>query len=144
MELSPPLSECKGMTPSLHGTSLDDVALPKLRALRSAWGRYWSDAWRFWQPVYDAFRGDGDFKALKKAYVAAGVHHVISTDLCALRTALCEAREACEHAPPEHGLAGMSTLFDALLLLIRPGQEQADAHWHTDLSELQSNHSPVN
>lgn len=139
MELSPPLSECKGMTSSLHCTSLGDVVLPKLRALRSAWGRYWSDAWRFWQPVYDAFRGNGDFKALKTAYVAAGVHHVISADLCALRNALCEARQACEHAPPENGFAGMSTLFDALLLLIRPGQEQDAAHRHTVPFEPLSN-----
>merc|ERR1712242_613745 len=67
----------------------------------------------------------------------------ISADLCALRTALYEARQACEHAPPENGLAGMSTLFDALLLLIRPGQEQDDAHWQTAPFELASNENFV-
>jgi len=30
----------------------------------------------------------------------------------------------------------MSTLFDALLLLIRPGREQGDAHWQAVSGEL--------
>mmetsp|Transcript_28776 Transcript_28776/g.67055 ORF Transcript_28776/g.67055 Transcript_28776/m.67055 type:complete len:560 (+) Transcript_28776:2-1681(+) len=101
-----------------------ETVLPKLRLLRSAWQRYWSDARRFWQPVYDAFREGGDFEALKIAYARAGVHRIMSADLCALRTALSEARLACEHAPRASGLAGLPAFFDALLLMIRPGREQ--------------------
>jgi len=93
-----------------------------------AWQRYWSDARRFWQPVYDAFSEGGDFETLKAAYARAGVHRVISADLCALRAALCQARAACESAPPSSGLVGMPAFFDALLLMVRPGREQQAAN----------------
>mmetsp|Transcript_36516 Transcript_36516/g.91927 ORF Transcript_36516/g.91927 Transcript_36516/m.91927 type:complete len:667 (+) Transcript_36516:43-2043(+) len=100
-----------------------DVALHKMRALRAAWGRYWSDARRFWQPVYDAFRGSGDFEALRTAYVSAGVHRIICADLSAVRAALEDARQACRPMAPETGLAGMPALFDALLLMLQAARE---------------------
>jgi len=108
---------------SAADTAEIDVALPKLRALRAAWGRYWSDARRFWQPVYDAFRGSGDFEALRAAYVNAGVHRIICADLSAVRAALEDARHACRSMAPETGLAGMPALFDALLLMLQAARE---------------------
>jgi len=119
MELTPGLTE--------HGCASQpetkDGAMPKLRMLRSAWQRYWSDARRFWQPVYNAFKGGCDFEALKAAYARAGVHRVISTDLMAVRAALSEARTACEQAPRDAGFASLPAFFDALLLMVLPGRE---------------------
>lgn len=121
MELTPGLTENGCISqPEIK----DDVVL-KLRVLRSAWQRYWSDARRFWQPIYDAFRGGNDFEALKAAYARAGVHRVISTDLMAIRAALSEARVACEQAPRETGFAGLPAFFDALLLMVRHGRESS-------------------
>jgi len=100
-----------------------------LRVLHIAWNRYWGDVTRFWQPVYDAFRrcsADG-FESLKADYAARGVHHIVSADLCALRGALHQLRQACEFARPEDGLAGFQGLFEAFILMIRPGKSRADA-----------------
>jgi len=133
MELTPGLPDMVlGTAPSTASTHVDPglgVAVPKLQVLWVAWQRYWSDARRFWQPVYDAFNESGDFETLKAAYARASVHRVISADLCALRAALCQARAACESAPPSSGLAGMPAFFDALLLMIRPGREQQAANF---------------
>lgn len=133
MELTPGLPDMVlGAPPSTARARWDaglGVAMPKLQVLWVAWQRYWSDARRFWQPVYDAFNEGGDFETLKAAYARAGVHRVISADLCALRAALCQARAACESAPPSSGLAGMPAFFDALLLMVRPGREQQGSHF---------------
>lgn len=98
-------------------------AVPKLRALRVAWTKLWSDSRRFWQPVFDAFRGNGDFESLRSAYINAGVHRVVSADMRAVRVALQEARHACRNMAPETGLAGMPALFDALLLMLQASRE---------------------
>jgi len=98
------------------------AALQSLQKLRSVWKRYWLDARRLWQPVFDAFRGSGDFDSLRAMYISAGVHNVISDDLCALRVALREAQAACENLPAESGLAGMPALFDGLLLMVQAGR----------------------
>lgn len=98
------------------------AALQSLQKLRSVWKRYWLDARRLWQPVFDAFRGSGDFDSLRAMYISAGVHNVISDDLCALRNALREAQVACENLPAESGLAGMPALFDGLLLMVQAGR----------------------
>jgi len=132
MELTPCLPDmvlgASSSTASARWDAGLGVAMPKLHLLWVAWQRYWSDARRFWQPVYDAFSEGGDFETLKAAYARAGVHRVISADLCALRAALCQARAACESAPPSSGLVGMPAFFDALLLMVRPGREQQAAN----------------
>jgi len=124
MELTPGLPDMVLGASSAGWDAGLGVAMPKLQVLWVAWQRYWSDARSFWQPVYDAFNQGGDFETLKAAYARAGVHQVISADLCALRAALFQARAACESAPPSSGLAGMPAFFDALLLMVRPGREQ--------------------
>lgn len=102
------------------------VAWIALQELRSAWKRYWSDARRCWQPVFDAFRGSGDFESLRATYIQAGVHRVISDDLCALREALQAAQQACQGLPQESGLAGMPALFDGLLLMVQSGRPDSE------------------
>jgi len=102
------------------------AAYPQLRTLRAAWSKYWSDARRFWQPIYDAFRTRGDFDALRAAFIGAGVHHTVSANLCTLRAALSEARLACMDAPRDTGLAGMPALFEALLMMIHPGSDSRE------------------
>lgn len=113
-----PLHLSEGVT---HNTKYS-AALQSLQKLRSVWKRYWLDARRLWQPVFDAFRSNGDFDSLRAMYISAGVHNVISDDLCALRLALREAQAACENLPAESGLAGMPALFDGLLLMIQAGR----------------------
>lgn len=104
----------------------------RLMTLQAAWRRYWQDASKFWQCIYDTFRSDGDFKALKAAYVRAGVHDVVRRNLTALRNALQELRataQADQHAV-EHmsaldsQLCGeLSALADALLAMIGTGEK---------------------
>jgi len=119
-----PLQLPEGDGPRMLGV---DGAWQTLQTLRSAWRRYWSDARRCWQPVFDAFRGNGDFETLRATYIQAGVHHVISDDLCALRAALLAAQEACQGLPQESGLAGMPALFDGLLLMVQGGRPESQA-----------------
>ncbi|CAK0893981.1 unnamed protein product, partial [Prorocentrum cordatum] len=118
MELWRPSQECEP----------DGVLGERLRLLRSAWKRYWSDSERFWQPVYRVFQKGGDFGKLRSAYVAAGVHHALRDDLQALHRALrgvachCGGPSAATPASsPRAPGCGPAELFDALLRLISPG-----------------------
>lgn len=120
MELTPALQDLNGPL----AFEYDEPVFPKLRALHKAWVRYWSNARRFWQPVFNFFKHGGDFNALKASYVRAGVHRIVSADLCALRTSMVEVSEACQHAPGELGLAGLPALFDAMLSMICSGQNE--------------------
>lgn len=126
MEAVPESATCN--SPRLHAPAV------QLRALRYAWTRYWADARRFWQPVYDAFRKGGDFGALKRAYVAAGVHNVISMDLRAIRSALLETHAECASSvTTDPTVAHLLPILDALLALLCPsrGDEEAEAHTFT-------------
>lgn len=116
LEMLPSCLDCS------HVSADASLALLKLQDLRTAWSRYWSDAKRFWQPIYDAFRGKGSFDILRSAYVRAGVHRIIGEDIALLRAAIREARGACERAPVELGVAGMPPLLDALLLMVQIGK----------------------
>mmetsp|Transcript_26915 Transcript_26915/g.68402 ORF Transcript_26915/g.68402 Transcript_26915/m.68402 type:complete len:524 (-) Transcript_26915:631-2202(-) len=127
MELLPNVLEPGAEPPASQDALYGDAMLPKLRSLRAAWSRYWSDARRFWQPIFEAFQTGGDFEALRAAYIGAGVYRIMSADLCALHEALFEARQACESAPPETGLSGMPALFEALLLMVQPGRLEDEA-----------------
>mmetsp|Transcript_70171 Transcript_70171/g.132353 ORF Transcript_70171/g.132353 Transcript_70171/m.132353 type:complete len:837 (+) Transcript_70171:134-2644(+) len=100
----------------------------RLLTLQAAWRRYWQDASKFWQCIYDTFRSDGDFKALKAAYVRAGVHDVVRRNLTALRTALHDLRETAQAdqqvAVLDPQLYGqLSALADALLAMIGTGEK---------------------
>merc|ERR1712136_655127 len=53
----------------------------------------------------------GDFDALKLAYMQAAVHDIIR-----------QARTACDDAAPEEGLQGVASLMDVLLLMISHGE----------------------
>lgn len=116
MEMMPNIDNC----PEILGSG---SALMALRILRSAWCRYWSDARRFWQPVYDAFRGNGDFESLRAAYASASVQRMICADIVALRHALVEVKRACEEVHPQAGLVGMPSLIDTLLLMLQAARE---------------------
>jgi len=100
-----------------------ECAVPKLKALSATWARCWSNSRRFWQPVFDAFRGAGDFETLRAAYINSGVHRIVAQDLNNVRDALQDARRACRCMPAASGLAGMPALFDALLLMLQAARE---------------------
>jgi serine/threonine protein kinase len=132
MELLPHPSELVDEVPELVQT---------LQGLRAAWKRYWCDAVGLWQPVFEAFRGHGNFEELRASYIKAGAYRVISDDLCVLRAALRDARQACRGFPPETGLAGMPALFDALLLMVQAGRP--DSQTPRERAESRSgNHEP--
>eukprot|EP00930_Biecheleria_cincta_P004455 TRINITY_DN105369_c0_g1_i1.p1 TRINITY_DN105369_c0_g1~~TRINITY_DN105369_c0_g1_i1.p1 ORF type:complete len:484 (-),score=102.41 TRINITY_DN105369_c0_g1_i1:159-1562(-) len=121
MELCGPL---EGPTsPHTPATALP-AAVQKLRALKGAWNKYCSNAKRFWQPVYEAFRTGccKECEALKAAYAQAAVHKVVAGNLKALHDALRCARVACTR---EASLHSALALFDALLLLVSPGEVHA-------------------
>jgi len=94
----------------------------KLWRLRMAWTRFWDDIARFWQPIFDAFAcgGANTLETLKSQYAHAGVHHMVSADLCAVRSALRELRNVAE-------IQDLRVVCDALLLLVRPGKARDDS-----------------
>lgn len=108
----------------------------RLLDLQNDWRRYWKDASRFWQCIYDTFRSGGDFKALREAYVQAAVHDRIRRSLTALRKTLVKLREAAQgdHSSLDVEDAqlreGLCALADALLAMVGTG-EKADhtASW---------------
>jgi len=106
------------LLPPCQGNSGVDRALQRLRA---AWQQYWSDARRLWQPIFDAFRGSGNFDELRTQFTKAKAHLIVTEDLCALRQALRDLKRACGGLPVESGLAGMPALCEALLLMVQAG-----------------------
>eukprot|EP00931_Biecheleriopsis_adriatica_P065487 TRINITY_DN40008_c0_g1_i1.p1 TRINITY_DN40008_c0_g1~~TRINITY_DN40008_c0_g1_i1.p1 ORF type:complete len:482 (-),score=85.12 TRINITY_DN40008_c0_g1_i1:130-1575(-) len=115
MELSPSLEN------DVCATAFPVAAHRKLKDLKESWADYWDYVTRSWQPVYEIFCRDGCSSSLQTEFRKAGVHQKVGSSLNALRNTLREARQACESATPESGLAGMPALFDALLLMIQPG-----------------------
>lgn len=101
---------------------VDDVVSQKMQQLLWVWMQYWRDATHFWLSIFETFQDQGDFDALKLAYMQAAVHDIIRQDLFALRAAIREARTACDDAAPEEGLQGVASLMDVLLLMISHGE----------------------
>jgi len=93
-----------------------------LQKLRVAWQRYWHDARKLWQPIFDAFCGKGNFDELRASFTRAKVHCIISDDLCALRGALRTVQHVCSGLPIDTGLSGMPALCQALLLMVQAGR----------------------
>jgi len=112
------------MLPAAAGSNCVARALQRLRA---AWQQYWSDARRLWQPIFDAFRENGNFDQLRDQFTKSKVHLLVSDDLCHLRKALCELHAVCTGLPAESGLAGMPALCEALLLMVQPGRPDSCA-----------------
>lgn len=113
----------------------------KLIRLQIAWSRFWHDIAHFWQPIFDAFACGGAeaLERLKSNYAHAGVHHMVSADLCAVRAALRELREVAV-------LPDLRVVCDALLVMVRPGKAREDAaSWPQVLAALAgagSQHQP--
>merc|ERR1719512_408075 len=93
----------------------------KMMRLRLAWTRYWDNVARFWQPIFDSFAGGGAeaLEQLKTQYGLAGVHRVISADLCVQRAALMGVRDAAV-------IPDLRLICEALLVMIRPGKKRED------------------
>merc|ERR1719203_698407 len=86
-----------------------------------AWARYWDDVARFWQPIFDSFAcgGADALERLKTQYGLAGVHRVISSDLCVVRAALMGVRDAAV-------IPDLRLVCEALLVMIRPGKHREE------------------
>jgi len=106
-----------------------------LQRLCITWQHYWSDAKRLWQPIFDAFRGNGNFDEVRAKFTKARVHSIVSDDLCKLREALRELSRACTELPFDSGLAGVPPLCEALLMMIQPGRvdEEAASAWSPEV-----------
>lgn len=111
------------LLPPHEGSGVIEQAMHQLRV---AWQNYWFDAQQFWQPIFDAFRGSGDFESLRSKFTHARVHCIIGDDLCALRASLRAVQRACSGVPMETGLAGMPALCEALLLMVQAGCDDSD------------------
>jgi len=107
----------------LPGSGTPKPVEEALQKLCDAWHRYWHDARKLWQPIFDAFRGSGDFETLRARFTRAKVHSIISDDLFAIRTALRTVQHVCSGLSTEPGLAGVSPLCEALLLMVQTGRE---------------------
>jgi len=101
---------------------LREVA-PAFREIRGAWQRYWADARRFWQPVFDAFRCKGDFPSLRTAYAGAGVHRAVASHLRAIRRSIEAGQAVCRRLPG--ATAGAAELFEALLAMLQAPEPEA-------------------
>jgi len=97
--------------------------MPKFREIRTAWNRYWADARRFWQPVFDAFRCKGDFPSLRTAYAGAGVHRAVASHLRAIRRSIEAGQAVCRRLPG--ATAGAAELFEALLAMLQAPEPEA-------------------
>eukprot|EP00443_Scrippsiella_acuminata_P002169 CAMPEP_0115211418 /NCGR_PEP_ID=MMETSP0270-20121206/22754_1 /TAXON_ID=71861 /ORGANISM="Scrippsiella trochoidea, Strain CCMP3099" /LENGTH=527 /DNA_ID=CAMNT_0002625107 /DNA_START=32 /DNA_END=1615 /DNA_ORIENTATION=- len=108
----------------------------KLWRLRLAWTRFWDDIARFWQPIFDAFAcgGCNTLESLKSQYAHAGVHHMVSANLCAVRAALRELRAVAD-------VQDLRVVCDALLLLVRPGKLRDDSPTWQNVRIVLSGHS---
>merc|ERR1711933_638119 len=104
--------------------------------LRMTWQHYWSDARRLWQPIFNAFRGNGSFDELRAQFTKLQVHRVVSDDLCSIRQALRELQQVCPGLPAETGLAGMPALCEALLLMVQPGCMEGDSAAPAPVAEV--------
>lgn len=101
--------------------------IAKMMRLRIAWTRYWDDVARFWQPIFDSFAcgGADALERLKTQYGLAGVHRVVSADLCGVRAALLGVRDAA-------AIPDLRTVCEVLLVMIRPGKPRQDnPTWET-------------
>lgn len=110
----------------------DWAQLSKMMRLRIAWSRFWEDIAHFWQPIFDAFSCGGAeaLERLKSSYAHAGIHHMVSANLCALRAALRQLVEAAS-------LPALRSLCETLLVLIRPGKAREEpATWQAALAAL--------
>merc|ERR1712117_160792 len=107
------------MLPTSGAPVAVELALEKLRA---AWQRYWHDAQKLWQPIFDAFRGNGDFDQIRARFTRAKIYCIISNDLCAVRRALHTLEQVCSGLSVDTGLAGMPALCQALLLTVQAGR----------------------
>jgi len=129
-EMSPILPEDSAALAAVQ----NDPLLSRLWRLRAAWETYWKDATHFWLSIYQTFQTGGDFEALKAAYVKAKVHETICKDLCALHDAVCDAREACDRASNDVGLACAKVVMEALLLMISTGEKSVSgSSWRSIL-----------
>jgi len=117
------------MLPTSGAPIAVELALEKLR---SAWHRYWHDSQKLWQPIFDAFRGNGNFDQIRARFTRAKVYCIISNDLCAIRGALHTVQQVCSGLSVDTGLAGMPALCQALLLMVQAGRAddlEADPAW---------------
>jgi len=111
-------------------------AIPgEIWALKAAWDQYWLDAYRLWEPLYNAFEGKADFEAVRRSYVANEAHNIIDKDLEHLRRSLCNARDACAQAEP--GSKG-SVIFSVLAELISQGAKPLGREASTSSIKLAS------
>jgi len=122
------LAELSGSFGQSDALLKDNIVLcERLQTLQVAWATYWEHAVHFWQGIFDTCRKGGDISELRRAYVAKGVHDIISEDLRVLRASLRETQQVCESAPAEADLADLAALMSVLQVLIRNGEQSIGA-----------------
>lgn len=105
---------------ALPGTS-PRLVPEEFRALKSAWERYWQDAYRLWEPLFHAFERKTDWTQLREHYMAKRVWATIADDLANVRQALSNVCDACVRAEPCSQLFLARPLFATLMELISQG-----------------------
>ena len=80
-----------------------------LQRLRAAWQQYWSNARRLWQPIFEAFRGNGSFDELRAQFTKLKVHRwsrrLVRDPSDAPRAAAGLHISACGHMLGRHACA---------------------------------------
>lgn len=64
--------------------------------VRAAWNQYWIDAMRFWKQLYSCFKGQGDWNALKSAFLQQQVAETTKRNLDKLRASLMSCAASSE------------------------------------------------
>lgn len=164
-ELLPPPPECVPTAAEGDDDRQEEPLLTILWELQAAWQCYWADSARYWEGLFDAFRGRGeDFDIVRARFVEEGAHDVICCGLRRLRTALralatelscgsasatTTALEHRRHGDAEvssgrataatlHAACGSAAVFEALLVLVRTGCDEHEAKpWQAARTLLQ-------
>jgi hypothetical protein len=89
--------------------------------LKRAWEQYWKDAYRWWEPLYNAFEKKTDWNTIRQSYITNEVHNIIDKDLGHLRLALSRLCDVCANAEPGSQLSGAGHIFLAMNELISQG-----------------------
>jgi hypothetical protein len=109
------------MLPQLASAAVASDIPEEIWGLKVAWEQYWQDAYRLWEPLFNAFANKTDWNQVRQFYIQSEAHNIIDKDLGHLRRALYNARDACAYAEPGSIVAKAAVVFSAVVELISQG-----------------------
>lgn len=136
MKMAPRLQDADMQCLSEGSEGADEVLIC-LRSLQLAWEKYWEDSCKYFKAIFGSCQegATGALKLLQESYKRLGVHEIISSDLEQVCGALRRLRGACESLL-DHSNNDVTSLLDALLLMIRTGDNAPSGPAWQDLKSM--------